>query len=251
MALIWADRVLETSSTTGTGAFTLAGAVTGFQAFSSICSPSDTFHYMIEGIDSSGVPTGEWETGYGTYSAANTLTRTIVEASSNSGSAVSFSAGTKRVALLVTAAAKKFRGALVKLSADITGINATAGYTIGWTAETYDTDSAHDNTTNNSRLSVPSGVNYVRVAAQVSLNNLTAGNYTQLGLRKSGSSSFDGHAVNFNQIGTIINPTVVMMSPVLAVTGGTDYFEVALTVQSDTSVDITAVNSWFAIEFIG
>lgn len=98
MPRISEDRVLETSTTTGTGDFTLAGAVTGFRAFSAVMtSPSDTCYYGIEAVDGSGVPTGEWETGLGTYSAANTLTRTTVLESSNGGAAVNFSAGTKRV----------------------------------------------------------------------------------------------------------------------------------------------------------
>jgi hypothetical protein len=99
MALINDDRVMETSTSTGTGDFTLAGAITGFRAFSAVCATSDTFYYYIEAIDASGIPTGDWETGYGTYSAANTLTRTTVHKSSNANAAVSFSAGTKRVAL--------------------------------------------------------------------------------------------------------------------------------------------------------
>lgn len=98
MPRIAEDRVLETTTTTGTGALTLAGAVTGFRAFSAVMtSPSDTCYYVIEAVDGSGVPTGEWETGLGTYSAANTLTRTTVLESSNSGSVVTLSAGTKRV----------------------------------------------------------------------------------------------------------------------------------------------------------
>jgi len=93
-------RVLETSTTTGTGALTLAGAITGFRAFSSVMSsPSDTCLYYIEAVDGDGVPTGDWECGLGTYSGASTLTRTTVVRSSNSGSAVSFAAGTKRVGI--------------------------------------------------------------------------------------------------------------------------------------------------------
>lgn len=106
MARIFEDRVCETSTTTGTGALTLAGAVTGFRAFSAVmASPSDTCYYFIEAIDANGVPTGEWETGLGTYSAADTLTRTTILESSNSGSAVNFSAGTKRVGICALAVA--------------------------------------------------------------------------------------------------------------------------------------------------
>lgn len=97
MALINADRVLETSTTTGTGAFDLLGAVTGFQAFSAVCATSDTCYYSIYAVNASGVPSGEWETGLGTYSAASQLTRTTPAESSNAGAAVNFSAGTKYV----------------------------------------------------------------------------------------------------------------------------------------------------------
>ena len=97
MAHIIKDRVKETSTTTGTGAFTLSGAMTGFRTFASVCAVGDTCRYGIQGVDGSGVPTGEWEVGYGTYSATGTLTRTTVVDSSNSGSAVNFSAGTKQV----------------------------------------------------------------------------------------------------------------------------------------------------------
>jgi hypothetical protein len=97
MALIIADRIKETSTTTGTGSLTLSGATTGFRSFASACSVNDTFYYAIQSVDSSGNPTAEWEVGKGTYSAANTLARTTVLSSSNSNAAVSFSAGTKQV----------------------------------------------------------------------------------------------------------------------------------------------------------
>lgn len=105
MALIKEDRIAETSTSTGTGAMTLAGALTAHKAFSSVMtSPSDTCYYVIEGIDGSGAATGEWESGIGTYSAANTLTRTTVQRSSNANAAVTFSAGTKRVLMAATSA---------------------------------------------------------------------------------------------------------------------------------------------------
>lgn len=99
MAHVSEPRVLETTTTTGTGALTLAGAVAGFRTFASVCSTNDTCLYYIEAVDADGIPTGDWEVGLGTYSAANELTRTTVVRSSNSGSAVSLAAGTKRVAI--------------------------------------------------------------------------------------------------------------------------------------------------------
>ncbi len=104
MPLIVADRIMESSVTTGTGAFTLAGAYTAYRAFSAVCATNDTAYYVIEAIDANGNATGDWEAGLGTYSGANTLTRTTVLASSNAGAAVNFAAGTKRVRLEAIAA---------------------------------------------------------------------------------------------------------------------------------------------------
>lgn len=92
MAFVLADRVKETTTTTGTGTVTLAGAATGYQSFSAIGNGNSTY-YTIAGQTSS-----EWEVGIGTYtSAGTTLSRTTVLSSSNSGSLVNFSAGTKDV----------------------------------------------------------------------------------------------------------------------------------------------------------
>jgi hypothetical protein len=91
VAFVLKDRVRETSTTTGTGALTLAGAFSNERAFSSVCSVGDTFWYTIIHAGTS------WETGIGTYSGTNTLTRTTVLESSNANAAVSFAAGTKDV----------------------------------------------------------------------------------------------------------------------------------------------------------
>lgn len=87
------DRIKETTTTTGTGDITLAGAVSQYVAFSTVYTVGDSqIPYAIVGQTGT-----EWEVGLGTYSAANTLTRDRVYASSNSNAAVSFSAGTKDV----------------------------------------------------------------------------------------------------------------------------------------------------------
>jgi hypothetical protein len=92
MALVLADRVKETTTTTGTGTVTLLGASTGFQSFAAV-GDANTTYYTIA------AQTGtEWEVGIGTYATSGTtLARTVVLSSSNSGSAVDFSAGTKDV----------------------------------------------------------------------------------------------------------------------------------------------------------
>lgn len=97
MALAWKDRVGESTTTENTGTLTLAGALTGYQSFSAI-GDSNTVYYMIEAVDGSGIPTGDWEVGKGTYtSAGTTLSRTTVLAGSNGTSLVNFGAGTKYV----------------------------------------------------------------------------------------------------------------------------------------------------------
>ncbi len=92
-------RVLETTTTTGTGDITLAGAVTGHRTFASVCSVADTVWYYIEAVDANGNATGDYEAGFGYYVSANTLQRTAVLRSSNSNSLVNLAAGTKRVGI--------------------------------------------------------------------------------------------------------------------------------------------------------
>ena len=90
MALVLKDRVKETTTTTGTGTYTLAGAVTGFEAFSSVGNSNTTYYACTDGTD--------FEVGIGTYtSSGTTLARTTILQSSNSDSAVSWSSGTKTI----------------------------------------------------------------------------------------------------------------------------------------------------------
>jgi hypothetical protein len=93
MALVLSDRVRETTTTTGTGFVTLGGAYTGFQTFSAAIGNANNTYYTIANI-----ATGEWEVGIGTYTlSSNTLSRDTVLSSSNAGSLVVFTAGTKDV----------------------------------------------------------------------------------------------------------------------------------------------------------
>jgi len=90
MALVLKDRVKETTTTTGTGTYTLAGAVTSFEAFSSVGDGNTTYYACTDGTD--------FEVGVGTYTASGTtLARTTILQSSNSDSAVSWSSGTKTI----------------------------------------------------------------------------------------------------------------------------------------------------------
>lgn len=101
MALVHKDRVQETSTTTGTGTYTLLGAVAGFQSFSAIGNANTCYYCATDGTD--------WEVGTGTYtSAGTTLARTAILASSNAGSAVNWAAGTRTI--FCDLPASKFKG---------------------------------------------------------------------------------------------------------------------------------------------
>lgn len=103
MVHVVADRIRETGTlaSIGTGAIPLTGTPsTAFRTFASVCAVNDTLHYCV-------VSGGQWEVGLGTYSAANTLNRTTVLASSNAGALVNFGAVSKEVYLTNPAAAVK------------------------------------------------------------------------------------------------------------------------------------------------
>jgi len=89
MALVVKDRIKETTTTTGTGTVTLAGADSGFQAFSVLGDGNTTYYAITSGTD--------WEVGLGTYtSSGTTLSRDTVLESSNAGSKITL-AGTSDV----------------------------------------------------------------------------------------------------------------------------------------------------------
>ena len=115
MALVLKDRVKETSTTNGTGPLTLLGAETGYQSFA-VIGNGNTCYYTIQNTESG--YEGEWEAGIGTYTATGTtLSRNTVLSSSNSGSLVPFSTGSKIV--FVTYPAER----AVALNAATTGLN--------------------------------------------------------------------------------------------------------------------------------
>jgi hypothetical protein len=91
---MYADRVKDTTLSTGTGAITLAGvAPTGYQTFAAGFGASAvTVSYCI--ADQAG---NNWEVGVGTFNGTTGLTRTTVLGSSNAGAPVAFTAGTKDV----------------------------------------------------------------------------------------------------------------------------------------------------------
>lgn len=123
MALVISDRVKETSTTTGTGTYTLAGAVTGFETFTANLSNADTTYYCCtDGTN--------FEVGLGTFtSSGTTLARTTVISSSNSNSAVNWSSGTRTLFCTLPASKTIFLDASGNIVAangsNLTALNAS------------------------------------------------------------------------------------------------------------------------------
>jgi hypothetical protein len=102
MALVISDRVKETTATSGTGTYTLGGAVTGFETFTANLSDGDTTYYAC-------TDNTDFEIGLGTFTTSGTtLARTTILASSNSGSAVNWAAGTRTIFCTLPAAKAVF-----------------------------------------------------------------------------------------------------------------------------------------------
>ena len=135
MALVLKDRIKETTTTTGTGTYTLGGAVAGFETFTSNLSNSDTTYYCCtDGTN--------FEVGTGTFTTSGTtLSRDTIHSSSNSNNAVNWSSGTRTIFCTVPAdklvfedaagdvTAKTSDGAILKLQTSDTTVET--GDTIG------------------------------------------------------------------------------------------------------------------------
>lgn len=132
MAILVKDRVKETTTTTGTGTVTLLGASAGFQSFSAIGNGNVTYYAIV------GQSTTEWEVGIGTYtSSGTTLSRDTILASSNSGSAVNFSAGTKDVFVTYPASAGQLPYTFNNQTSAYTVVASDLGKVINCTTGTF------------------------------------------------------------------------------------------------------------------
>ena len=124
MAFVINDRVKETTTTTGTGTLNLAGAVTGFETFVAGVGTTNTTYYAITLPGSS-----EFEVGIGTVTDASTdtLSRDTILSSSNSDSAVNFSAGTKTVFCTIPASKSVLLSDVGASTLDLSSANTHAG----------------------------------------------------------------------------------------------------------------------------
>jgi len=146
-----------------------------------------------------------------------------------------------------------FRGALVYRTAVLsipTGMSN--GIVVPWTSENYDTDSIHDNSTNPSRLTVPSGVTRVRLRA--------SGAWAQDEVGDRRIRTFKNGAVFIGQGNSLVHPaddgtenTIQSCeSAVVTVVGG-DYFELQASQDSAGALDLvhdSGHSTWFAMEII-
>lgn len=142
-----------------------------------------------------------------------------------------------------------FRGALAKKAADETTANYTTVAAVPWTAEEYDTDTIHDNSTNNTRLTVPSGVTKIRLVGGVFLGAYNASQWMNIYPTKNGGNLFVGLALQTSYNDALTGPGAAFSTPVIAVTAG-DYFECMLQVKSDTSITVNSSTSYFAMEIV-
>ena len=137
MALALNDRVQQTGTANTTVSFTLSGSVTGFQSFAVVGNGNTTYYSSFDA-------TGNWEVGIGTYATGGTLTRTTILASSNSGTAVTFSGtvnvfvtypssksvnldGSGNVSALGTVSSGTWQGTTVGVAYGGTGVTASSG----------------------------------------------------------------------------------------------------------------------------
>ena len=146
MALVIKDRVKESSNTTGTGTYTLAGAEAGHQTFSAIGDGNTTYYAATDGT--------YWEVGIGTYTASGTtLARTTILSSSNSNNAVNWTAGEKLIFVTQPSSKASFldasgnAGSLGSITATLTGNvtgNLTGNVTGNVTGSSGSVDAADD-----------------------------------------------------------------------------------------------------------
>ena len=204
MALVVKDRVKETSTTSGTGTLTLAGAASGFQAFSAVGDGNTTYYAVIDGTN--------WEVGLGTYtSSGTTLARTTVLASTNSNNAVNFSSDSKDV-FVVYPASKAIYGDAegnVTIKATETGDDKPAVLLL----QTGETDIAADDALGKVQFQAPdeaAGTDAILVAAEiaaVSEGDFSASsNATKLSF-KTGASEAATEKMSLSSGGNLTLPT--------------------------------------------
>lgn len=237
----FADRVKVVTATTGAGTVTLGAAVARFRTFAAAAIPNSSLvRYLIE-------DGAAWEIGIGTYnSAAGTLTRSITAPGSGSSSGALLAlSGAATVA--VTFASNDIRnGCQVGL---VAGLNINTSATIGWDVEDYDDGGWHDNVTNNSRLTVPAGVDRVQLGVALAFNNVLDNAVPFFNIGKNGNFTVARRlsAAGSKLLESTQQPRLNACSGMIIVVPG-DYFEVQVNcAPADTSYDLLTDRTFFWI----
>ena len=145
-------------------------------------------------------------------------------------------------------AAPAFSGALVRKVADQTTANFTVGAALTWDSEVYDTAAYHSTSVNTSRITIPAGGDgYYRLSAEVALSALSTNEWVRAYITKNGSATWDGAPLQQGFIDAATSMYVNLSSAVIPAVA-TDYFELNLVVEADTSITIVAALSWFSIQ---
>ena len=218
MALVLNDRVLETTTVTGTGPATLLGASSGFQSFSAGIGASNTTYYCIVNPSVA----NEWEVGLGTLDAGGTiLTRTTVYKSSNADAAVVFTAGTKTIFGTYPSSRSVNQDAATNvlvpgtftaggaITASTGNIIATAGGITANAASTFN-GTATVTTATNSALTVNNGGTGTPLTNSVAsffgnVNSFSQINYQNLNAGNNASTDFVATADNGNDTTNFVN----------------------------------------------
>lgn len=160
------------------------------------------------------------------------------------------SASPTEVFLRLPAAIKpnRFMGAMARKSVDQTAANYTSATAITFDTDVYDTDGFHDTGSNTSRMTIPSGLGITKVNVGGSLRAelVTTTNWLSFQIWLGGSSSFDGASSNVSDVGVAEKNASALALGVSVVSG--NYFEMALQVETDTSISIMATRTSLGIE---